>query len=320
MSRFLSPKYLKYRGALGAVIEDDVHCVSCGYNLRGLERGRNCPECGDSNLREGGLHDVMLSGGEEERGRWRLGLALAGYAVAIALVSRIGYFIIAVPGASQAVTGCYVGVGALASVLWVVGVWRVTPASLLVRWPWMKRPRLFARGLSLMFLLGYACLIGRHVIWPGPTVTKTDEWLLLGDMVGRFLGGIGVMFTAFILCVVAAEAELEAAARRLNAAVWILWFPTLLAQAFPAQVAWFTLVILGMVLFFWGWLVALMLLGIVGLYRHVRWADLLAVDAVGRPGRIVETRRAIDAQVEASIRPMPKHEGDVRGMHDGGGA
>jgi predicted amidophosphoribosyltransferase len=30
----------------GATIESDVHCVGCGYQLRGLRNRERCPECG----------------------------------------------------------------------------------------------------------------------------------------------------------------------------------------------------------------------------------------------------------------------------------
>ena len=46
MSGFLSSKYLKYQQALFRErIEEDLHCVKCGYNVRGLTYGRACPEC-----------------------------------------------------------------------------------------------------------------------------------------------------------------------------------------------------------------------------------------------------------------------------------
>ena len=48
MSTFLSNKFLKYRGLAHkpVPIETDRYCQGCGYNVRGLVFGRNCPECG----------------------------------------------------------------------------------------------------------------------------------------------------------------------------------------------------------------------------------------------------------------------------------
>ena len=47
MSRFLSRKYLKFREAAAhGPIDEDVTCPHCGYILRGLRYGQNCPECG----------------------------------------------------------------------------------------------------------------------------------------------------------------------------------------------------------------------------------------------------------------------------------
>ena len=49
MSSFFSQRYLRFRKAAeGGPIEADLPCRTCGYNLRGLNYGRNCPECGNA--------------------------------------------------------------------------------------------------------------------------------------------------------------------------------------------------------------------------------------------------------------------------------
>ncbi|MEZ6083758.1 MAG: hypothetical protein R3E58_07400 [Phycisphaerae bacterium] len=39
-ARIINPK------AMAVEITDDLECIACGYNLRGLTAGGNCPECG----------------------------------------------------------------------------------------------------------------------------------------------------------------------------------------------------------------------------------------------------------------------------------
>ena len=193
--------------------------------------------------------------------------------------------------------------------LWIVAVWLVTPASLDTVRVWMRRPRLVARGLAVAWLVGYMCLLARH----GQTVAPGVEgWLLLGDRGGRLLGGLGALVVAFIMSWIADEAELERAARRLNAAIWLLWIPTLLAQAFPTSIAWFALVLLGWILFFWCWLMMQFALGLYALYRHGRWATIHQIEATGRSDRITETRRELSEQAARTVRPVPRRaEGDV---------
>ena len=51
MSRFFTAKYLKYRSPAASgprPVIGDVYCPGCGYNLRSLNYGRNCPECAKS--------------------------------------------------------------------------------------------------------------------------------------------------------------------------------------------------------------------------------------------------------------------------------
>ena len=96
MSRFFSPKYLKYRRPVresSVEIVEDVHCPRCGYNLRGLATGCNCPECGHRIERGTRRHDVVLFVSEAERRAWTVGLALAAACVLLATPARLGVFL-----------------------------------------------------------------------------------------------------------------------------------------------------------------------------------------------------------------------------------
>jgi len=311
MSRFLTPKYMRYRELVeSGRFDEDRACESCGYNLRGLAFGRKCPECGHAQslgVPSHPLTDIILSGDELSRARWRKGLGLAVLVLLAAVVARLGYFFLAARGPTPLLQDCYVWFGAINCIAWVVAVWMITPRAIVQKWPWLNVPRVAARVLALMWLPGYACLVARYTL---PSTFGGMPELALCDAGGRFLGGIGVMCTAFILHHVAAEAELPAAARRLSAALWLLWIPTLLAQAFGAFIPWFALVLLGMVLGVWAWLMSLLILGVHELYWHVRWAGIHAVETQGRDERIKKKRREIEAEVEATVRPLPPDSGE----------
>ncbi len=256
----------------------------------------------------GTMTDTLLAGDEGERARWRLGLALAAACVLVAMVGRVAFFLLSAPGVSELVAGTYIGLGAINSVLWISAVWLVMPPSVVEKRRWMRRPWIAARVLCFAWLVGYGCLVARYATNPSGLV---ETALGIGDLGGRALGGIGVLCVAFVLSFLAGEAEMERAERRLNAAVWLLAFPTLLAQAFPEKMAWFTLIPLGMVLFFWCWLMGLLLLGILDLHRHVRWGQREAIVTVDRQRRIDERRADLDAEIAATVRPVPRHGGDI---------
>ena len=45
--------------AASAIIDTDRPCLGCGYNLRGLRAGINCPECGLPSVLPQGLDDPL---------------------------------------------------------------------------------------------------------------------------------------------------------------------------------------------------------------------------------------------------------------------
>jgi hypothetical protein len=165
MSGFLSSRYMKYRELRSAGrIEADRHCDGCGYNVRGLRYGANCPECGRPIEATGGS-DLMLSGPHEERAAWRLGLMIAATCLLVAAVARLAFVPLAVgrigplgaAGASKEIKATYLGLGLLLALLWAGAAWAMTPRRLLQRWPKVRWLRWFVRGSQLLWPLAYVC-------------------------------------------------------------------------------------------------------------------------------------------------------------------
>ncbi|MCH8007197.1 MAG: hypothetical protein IH888_13385, partial [Planctomycetes bacterium] len=213
-----------------------------------------------------------------------------------AVAARLILFVGGFRGVSTMMINLYLVTGLLLSVLWAGASWMVTPRRVAEHWPWMRLPRLFVRFSQVLWPVGYVC-------WLLAAVTSADVMDTLGRL-SRCMAGAGTIVLAFMLCRVAEEAERENAARRLNAAVWLLPVATLVPQLFPSSIAWFTLVPLGMFLLLWAWVMLLLASGLLELQRHVTWAKVHAEEGHTRRQRIIETHQQIEREVEASIRPL----------------
>jgi hypothetical protein len=340
MSGYFSRKYLRYRELLenrsesaSAVIEDDVHCKSCGYNLRGLPRGRRCPECGADSLAlepgqmvtEGGvvrrpLIDAMATGSEANRARWRIGLTVAETCVLVAFLSGLVYYFGGIMGRPVEMEAVYVLFGGLTSVAWVIAVPMLLPHRLCEQWPWMHGARQYVLWTQLLWIVGYS-------LWSIRLFGGGGAGLVVVDHVARFVAGSGVIVLAVILRHVAEEAELDVAERRLNAAVYFLpitavvakvlgmFFPTTLATSTQEPTTLVLVIALlpaTLSLGFWWLILALLAHGLDCLRRHVNWIGRHALEAGTRDQRLAERRAAIDRDVESTIRSPPvRPEGDI---------
>ncbi len=302
MSGFLSSKYLKFQQTqFRERIEEDLHCAKCGYNVRGLTYAGSCPEC--SATIEPGADDVLLDGDDAERGAWRLGLALAFLCIVCAVAARLLLFVVGFSGVSPQVVWVYLWLGFGLGIVWAVAAWLITPAVLGRRWVLMGQLRWVVRVSQLFWPAAYAgWMIG----------LATDRSIVVFWATAlRLLAGIGAIVLALMLVPVATAAERETAARRLNAAVWLLPILTLLPQAFPERISWIFLVPLGMLLLLWAWVMVLFAMGVGELHQHVRWTMLDASVLASRHERVSETRQAIDRELTASVRPPPSSLPDI---------
>lgn len=312
MSGYFSSKAVAAREALArGPIDDDIACPICGYNLRGLTWGRACPECGSiaQPSRWQGIGDALAAADVDQRAALRLGFGLGALCVLIALSAKILFTAWSIFGGAAGsgwLISTYVIVVLANSAVWVWAVWLMTPAHVdkHLRIPRVRRT---ARVLAWGFPAGFALLAAVRLGGMAGGPAGDTAWAIALAL--RLAGGVGVVFLLAVVERAAIGSELEDEARRSASAMWLLWIPTVLLMVFPSTMAWFTIVPLGMVMFFWAWLMIAMARALYGIHSHLRWMKRHAHDALGRDERIVQKRAAMDAELQGKIRPLPNRGG-----------
>ena len=247
VSQFFSRKYLlaKQRETTApSRITSDLACTACGYNLKGLSFGRNCPECGTQIDSGPALDDVMLQGNWARRNAWRLGFATLFVCLLVVTAARLLMFLAGVWGAIEYAAESYVVTLLLVSFVWLGAAWSVTPSDL-GRFTMLRHLRHFVRLTQILWPM--ACAL--WLVGTSQSSATMVEWA----RALRLIAGSGVLAMIVILMRISVWAELDEQARRFNAALWLLPITTLLVQAFPGQVAWFTMVPMGLFLGLWAW-------------------------------------------------------------------
>jgi len=273
MSGFLSSKYLKYQDP---------------------QRPAPTDQHGD---------DILLAGGAGARRVWRTGFAIAFLCLAGVVAARLMLFVSGFWGVSDETAWTYLGCGLVLSVLWLIAAWMITPAVLGKRFMFMGTLRWIVRVSQLLWPAGYAC-------WMLGFAAADERWIMWGRVL-RLGAGTGAILLAVMLIAVAASAQRENAARRLNAVAWLLPILTLLPQAFPLTMEWIFLVPLAILLVLWAWVMTLFALGVGELHQHLRWGMADTKRLVSHDERIAQMRRAYDRELEASVRPPPPSLPDI---------
>jgi len=335
MSRFFSTKALKYRQLTArGPIDEDRPCPHCGYNLRGLPEGQRCPECGgdpaadasDESYVSSGvverhpLVDMFATAMEDERRRWQTGLAIAAWCVIIAVGACLLHFAGSLLGGSRMTDGAYLILGLVVSIAWAVTAWFVLPARLGVIWPWSRGWRRFALATQWLWIAGYLAWMLAEF---GTFTAGQTTMLMTGQIIARFIAGVGALVLVFLVRHVAEEAEIETAARRLNFALWLLPIVTPIAMligfVYPTTIPsaqrnpWglvHVIFVLPPVVFTlaWAWLMALLALGLWQMQRYTYWVKRIALQMEGRDERIAEKRRQLQKVAEAQVRALPEKE------------
>ncbi|MCZ6834789.1 MAG: hypothetical protein O7G85_03350 [Planctomycetota bacterium] len=305
---YLSEKFLKSRLGLdhapGVKIEDDRSCTGCGYNLKGLTFGRACPECGQTIQRDLkiGLKDDLIGQGDPElRKRMQIGLGLASGCLLFALVARLLSLISAAFIVGEASSLYHMSI-LFNSVLWLVGVWLITPKAIDLQWPRLKALRLSIRFTQLLWPLA----LGAYAIaqMAANSISTTLESQLLSfQFTGRVIAGGGVLGLVWLMLVIAQGADLEKASRRLSSVLWGLPIFTIMAALFPDTFMWILLWILGLLLLGWAWMLAWFALALLEMSRHAGWSIHYMHEQIERDSRVMQKRADLQREAEKNVRP-----------------
>ena len=123
MSNLNTEAYLRAKGLLSDhKIERDLPCRECGYNLRGLEYGKNCPECGTVIDRKRPEHAHLMDAPAEYLKRLRLGM----WMLCVGVWGPLAAMVILHQGLSGATVGAAFAMQLTGMGLFIAGGWILT--------------------------------------------------------------------------------------------------------------------------------------------------------------------------------------------------
>jgi hypothetical protein len=149
-------------------IAHDIPCVTCRYDLRGLQADGRCPECGNAvtvsvnawNIRRGALPPVRMEWLRQiESGTWLVLASFALMAVTAACVpSYVEWYRLPHRGADLSKTPGRVLLLSLACVWWVLSIWSASKLAAVEQFPECPRQRSLiafgTRWLNAIYVLG----------------------------------------------------------------------------------------------------------------------------------------------------------------------
>lgn len=199
------------------IIQTDLECIECGYNLRGLRLGVNCPECGTSTIKQPEVDDplsLMPRGVIVSfiRGCWVASICVL-LMVAGILAERFGAL------RADIVLPALAGL----SVLWALSVVWLTPGFSLPQarsrgFGMRSRTRAVARWLQLGWVVGLgAAAVEAVVTNPSAALTSLLSTLV---WVGIVVGLTGLIVLSVLLERLSEWTRDEDAQRMFNWAAW----------------------------------------------------------------------------------------------------
>lgn len=211
------------------MIDTDLPCRNCSYNLRGLQSDRVCPECGTPIRKHRPAEYSLLSDAPlTEIKQLRLGLWIAmASLVATPIIMLVSTIMSVRSGSDMVIKGGFV----LLSLMWAAAVWLMTPV--------LQTPEAVRRGFSRESRLRLAARYSQ-LAWPaamllillGATGAASSlGWISL--LVLQFVGIMGLMTLAVVLSRLADWCCDEFAERLLNITLWALPISTFVFLTMP---------------------------------------------------------------------------------------
>ena len=199
------------------IIQTDRPCLGCGYNLRGLRAGINCPECGMPSVMPAGIDEPLALMPRRVIlafvwGCWVASICVVGVVGAI-MASRFPDLDPLVPRITL------VGL----SLLWLIATWMLTPAFAIPQavfhgFSHASKVRKAARLFQIGWVLTALCALGA-TLTSGPATSPS----LLFDW-GMWLGFLSGIAGVIALCVLMEQladwTRDESAKTMFNWAMW----------------------------------------------------------------------------------------------------
>jgi hypothetical protein len=278
MSRYFSPKYLKYRRASqgGQQIDFDKPCRACSYNLRGLRIGGKCPECGVPIRPDDAAGDALVDAPLRVIQQLRLGFILT-----LACLPLLPLLPISMAVMKQSIVMIQTGTVILCA-CWIVSVWIATPiidipAGTQRGFTSKSKLRIAARYLQLGWI-GFAITL---LLGPVPAV-GTALMMLTSSA-----GIAGIVLLAILHGRLAEWCRDDLAQRMYNLAAWGVggcYLGILLSTMFASP-----FMLLGCSFFvLWIFSIGCFFLATASLGRSVFWAAVISQQQSDRDRRLTE--------------------------------
>ncbi len=298
-------------GGRGApAIRDDVHCVACGYNLRGLNPGRNCPECGSPIPLERRPNDPLLSGSMGEKSMMLWGLTLLALSAAGAVALRLIFAVMwAVSFRGAIPMWTYIALAMVISGVWSAGAILALPRRLDAIAPRRRWLRIFARWSQIAWpiaMLLWLLAVTRYAFTP-----PADRLMYWSYMLSAF-AGMGWLLLAFVLQQMSDESELDEAPRRIGLAIYVVPVLAIVMFIAPLDARFFVLALIAPIVLAWGWYCVGFALGVWEMRQQVAWSLRMAADTGDREHRILEKRKELDDEAVRSVGDVPTAAPDAR--------
>lgn len=296
MGQFTRQRWFdRFRGtARAALIEDDLPCSQCGYNLRGLMTGGRCPECGlliprDPTGRVATDPAALRSRLATPGVRWGLLLSAAGLFVITPITFLRLFLLVGDDALAWFRTGC--------ALMWGAGALMFLRKGMDVVLPKLSWPRRAISVTQAGWIVGYILLWLRVVVGVELPVLLEQLETMLG-----FVAGVGAIVMAWYLKQVAEELEAPEAATRLNVALWGLPILSIILMGFPDTLTILSQVLMGLFLAPWCIVAWTYAMGLRSLSQSLTWTRQGDRRLVGRDDRVAATREEMDREVSAKVR------------------
>lgn len=284
------------------VIDRDAPCEHCGYNLRGLHPGRNCPECGRAIPLDLRPLDPLFAGTHSERAWLAHGLTVVATMAAAIVALRLGFAVLWAMTRGALPLWPFIACCVATSLAWIAGVFLATPRRLDALRPRRRALRLIARWSQSLWLPALTCWLLAETKF---AATPQADALMFWSAVSGWSAKAGAVALGLLLLQMAEDAELEDATRRLGLGLYVLPVLGAVLALLPHRMWFIMLALMSPLLLAWGWYMLQFALAVWEMRQNVCWGVRAANESHDRDARIAQVRAELDREALAQVRALP---------------